>query len=58
VEDKGMQFEVTILLDVDEDTNFLGSDSTFYPEDLEDLIRSLFFDVDDVEIDEITVQEM
>lgn len=53
-----MQFEVTILLDVDEDTNFLGSDSAFYPEDLEDLIRSLFFDVDDVEIDEITVQEM
>lgn len=53
-----MQFEVTILLDVDADTNFLGSDKTFYAEDLEDLVRSLFYDVDDVEIEEITIQEM
>ena len=53
-----MQFEVTILLDVDKDANFLGSDSEFFKEDLGMLITDLFFDVDDVTVTEITTQEV
>lgn len=53
-----MQFEVTILLDVDKDANFLGSDSDFFREDLEMLISDIFYDIDDIKITEVTAQEV
>lgn len=53
-----MEYEVTILFKVDPSANFLGSDTRYYEEDLEDHITSVFYDVDDVTILEITTQEM
>ena len=50
-----MQFEITINLYVDRDANFLGSDSDFFHEDIEDLLRQTIYDIDDVEIRYIEV---
>lgn len=51
-----MIFEITIRLNVDPDANFLGSDTDFYTEDLEDHLRAVLYDVDDVTLDDITVE--
>lgn len=53
-----MQYEVTITIDIDPDSNYFGSDTTFYLEDLEDLIRAVLYDVDDTEIIEINIKEV
>lgn len=53
-----MRFEITLLLYVDPDANFLGSDKDFYSEDLEDHMRAVIYDVDDVLVEEVSVKEM
>lgn len=50
-----MIFEITITLKVDPGANFLGSDTRFYQEDLEDHLRAVLYDVDDVYVNSINV---
>jgi hypothetical protein len=52
-----MKYEVTILVEVDLDANFLGSDSDFFSADIEDLIRAVLYDVDDMKPIDVNVQE-
>lgn len=52
-----LEYEVTIIFNVDPTANFLGSDPRYYEEDFEDHIRAVFFDVDDVTITDINTQE-
>ena len=51
------RFSVTFVLDVDEDNNFLSSVEEAHIDDVYDLIKDLFYDVDDVEVENITVKE-
>lgn len=51
------RFSVTFVLDVDEDNNILSSVEEAHVDDVYDLVKDLFYDVDDVEIENITVKE-
>lgn len=53
-----MRFEITLLLYVDPDANFLGSDRDFYSEDLEDHMRGAIYDIDDVILEEVSIKEI
>jgi hypothetical protein len=48
-------FEVTILVDLDPDANFIASDSL--EKSLEDIIQDTIYDLDDLELVEIEVKE-
>jgi len=48
-------FELTILLDVDPEANFIASDSV--TKSLEERIQDTIYDVDDVKIIEIDAKE-
>jgi hypothetical protein len=48
-------FEVTILVDLDPDANFIASDSL--EKSLEDIIQDTIYDLDDLEIVEIEVKQ-
>lgn len=48
-------FEVTILLELDPEANFIASDST--KTSLEERIQDIIYDVDDVKILEIDAKE-
>jgi hypothetical protein len=48
-------FEVTMLLELDPDANFIASDST--KTSLEEIIRDTIYDLDDVKIIEIDAKE-
>jgi len=48
-------FEVTILVDLDPDANFIASDSL--EKSLEDILQDTIYDLDDVKILEIEVKE-
>jgi|TARA_B100001939_G_scaffold342576_1_gene353904 hypothetical protein len=48
-------FEVTMLLDVDPDANFIASDSV--KKSLEEIIQDTIYDLDDVKILEIDAKE-
>lgn len=50
-----MLFEVTILVDLDPDANFIASDSL--EKSLEDILQDTIYDLDDVKILEIEVKE-
>lgn len=50
-----MLFEVTILVDLDPDANFIASDSL--EKSLEDIIQDTIYDLDDLEIVEIEVKQ-
>lgn len=50
-----MLFEVTILVDLDPDANFIASDSL--EKSLEDIIQDTIYDLDDLELVEIEVKE-
>lgn len=52
-----MKYEVTILVEVDLDANFLGADSNYFTADIEDLIRSVLYDIDDMKPIDISVEE-
>jgi hypothetical protein len=51
------RFSVTFVLEVDEDNNLLSSVEEAHIDDVYDLIKDLFYDVDDVEVENITVKE-
>lgn len=51
------RFSITFVLTVDEDNNFLSSLEEAHEDDVYDLIKDIFYDVDDVEIDSMTVKE-
>jgi hypothetical protein len=53
-----MKFEVVVTLSVDPDSNYLGSDTDFYTEDIADLIRAMLYDIDDADILEINIREL
>lgn len=50
-----MLFEVTMLLELDPEANFIASDST--KTSLEEIIQDIIYDVDDVKILEIDAKE-
>ena len=51
------RFSVTFVLEVDEDNNLLSSVEEAHIDDVYDLIKDLFYDVDDVKAENITVKE-
>jgi hypothetical protein len=51
------KFSVTFVVKVDEDNNFLSAYEDNHEEDVHDLITSVMYDVDDVEIENLTVKE-
>ena len=50
-----MLFEVTILVDLDPEANFIASDSL--EKSLEDILQDTIYDLDDLELVEIEVKE-
>lgn len=50
-----MLFEVTMLVDLDPEANFIASDSL--EKSLEDIIQDTIYDLDDLELVEIEVKE-
>ena len=50
-----MLFEVTMLIELDPDANFVASDSM--ERSLEEILQDTIYDIDDVEIKEIEVKE-
>lgn len=50
-----MLFEVTMLIELDPDANFIASDSM--ERSLEEILQDTIYDIDDVEIKEIEVKE-
>jgi len=48
-------FEVTMLIKLDPDANFIASDSM--ERSLEEVLQDTIYDIDDVEIKEIEVKE-
>jgi hypothetical protein len=51
------RFSVTFVLEVDEDNNILSSVEEAHVDDVFDLVKDLFYDVDDVEVENIIVKE-
>ena len=51
------KFSVTLVLKVDRDANLLSSVQDANPEDVYDLIKDMFYDVDDVRVDNLVVKE-
>ena len=50
-----MLFEVTMLIELDPDANFIASDSM--ERSLEEVLQDTIYDIDDVELMEIEVKE-
>jgi hypothetical protein len=51
------KFSVTLVLAVDREANFLSSLDDAHAEDVYDLIKDMFYDVDDVRVDNLMVKE-
>lgn len=51
------KFSVMFLLSVDEDNNILSSYEGAHEEDIFDLVKQTFYDVDDVEVENLVVKE-
>lgn len=51
------RFSVTFVMAVDKDANFLSSVEDAHTEDVYDLIKDMFYDVDDVKVENLTVKE-
>lgn len=45
-----MKYEVYILLEIDPEASFLGADTNHLEDDLTDKLRSLLYDLDDVDV--------
>ncbi len=52
-----MLFEITMLLDLDPDANFIAADKDGAKIGLEQVVSDAVYDIDDVEIIEIDVKE-
>lgn len=50
-----MLFEITMLIELDPEANFIASDSI--ERSLEDILQDTIYDLDDLEIKEIDVKE-
>ena len=50
-----MLFEVTMLVELDSEANFIASDST--EKSLEEILQDTIYDLDDIKILEIEVKE-
>ena len=51
------KFSVTFVLEIDEDNNILSSLDEAHVDDVFDLVKDIFYDVDDVEVDNLNVKE-
>tara|TARA_R110002153_G_scaffold112912_1_gene255090 strand:- start:373 stop:543 length:171 start_codon:yes stop_codon:yes gene_type:complete len=51
------KFSVTLILKVDREANFLSSVQEAHPEDVYDLIKDMFYDIDDVKVENLVVKE-
>ena len=51
------KFSIVFTVKVDEDNNFLSAYEDNHEEDVHDLITNVMYDVDDVEIENLTVKE-
>jgi len=50
-------FSATMVLKVDSNNNILGAYDDAHEEDVHDLVVDTFYDLDDVEIENLTVKE-
>lgn len=50
-------FDVNITLTVPEDNNILSSHEEYHVEDIADLVADTFYDIDDVDVSNISVEE-
>ena len=50
------RFSVTFVLQIDKSNNILSSHSTYYEEDIKDLLTRVIYDIDDVEVTNINVR--
>jgi len=50
-------FEVTMIVKLDPDANFIASDSSGAAIGLKEVIEDTIYDIDDMEIEEIEVKE-
>jgi len=51
------RFSVTFVLQIDKSNNILSSHSTYYEEDIKDLLTRVIYDIDDVEVTNINVRD-
>jgi len=51
------RFSVTFVLAVDKEANFLSSVPDAHDDDVYDLIKDVFFDIDDVKVENLNVKE-
>jgi|TARA_R110000822_G_scaffold16957_3_gene57407 hypothetical protein len=51
------KFSVTFLLGVDREANFLSSLDAAHRDDVYDIIKDIFYDVDDVKVYNLIVKE-
>ena len=54
---KDKTFGVTFSIVVDEDNNILGSYEDDHSKDVHDLLADIFYDIDDVKINNLVVKE-
>jgi hypothetical protein len=51
------KFSVTFVLKVDDDNNIFSALEEAHVDDIYDLIRNTFYDIDDVEVDNLNIKE-
>ena len=51
------KFSVTFVLKVHEDNNIFSSVEEAHEDDVYDLVRNTFYDIDDIELDNLNVKE-
>jgi len=51
------RLSVTFVLQIDKSNNILSSHSTYYEEDIKDLLTRVIYDIDDVEVTNINVRD-
>lgn len=52
-----MEYEINISVKVDPDAPFIESDPSTTKDVLEEMFGDLLYDLDDIEVDELTVEE-
>ena len=50
-------FDINLRLTVHEDNNILSAHEEFYIDDMADLVTDTFYDVDDVEVSNVSVEQ-
>jgi hypothetical protein len=57
VKKRNRVFDINLRLTVYEDNNILSAHEEFYMDDMADLVTDTFYDVDDVEVSNISVEQ-